>query len=714
MLGPAKHPAALGAAGAKVWAEIWDVIGPMLAQVMEHGKATRSRDLELHLESQGLSRGGYFSFSYSPIYDERGRGRRRVLPRHRDDREGHRRAAPHDAARSRGAMQRVREREGRLRRGRHGARRERARRAVRADLSRRRRRRDGRARCRRGDRGRRSRRRPRRVALGGADDLWGLGEVVRSGATGHARTVSRRGSPCCRRAPGRSPPHTAMVLPVQLPGQDRPRADSRRRREPDARARRLLPHLLRPRRDADRGRASPTRRRSRQERRRAAALAEIDRAKTAFFSNVSHEFRTPLTLMLGPLEDLLANAMGRCRRDGRRTLTLAHRNSLRLLKLVNSLLDFARIEAGRVEASYEPTDLAAADRGARERVPLGHRARRARARRRLRAARRAGLRRPRHVGEDRAEPSLERVQVHVRGRDQGRAARRAATTSSSRSATRASASPRRTCRSCSSVSTACATRARGRTKAPASVSRSCASSSSSTAATVAVESREGVGTTFTVRLPNGLSSTCRPSESAQRASSRRRGPARSRSSRKRCAGCPDDERERGRGARERAQPGRRGRARARPARRRQRRHARLRAAACSARTTTSWPSATAQQALDAIGARLPDLVLTDVMMPRLDGFGLGGGDSRRRAHAVAARHHAVGARRRGGAHRGSRRRRRRLSRQAVQRARAARPRRRRISRSRTARRARACVALPQRAARDADRGRAVRYLPHRA
>ena len=94
------------------------------------------------------------------------------------------------------------------------------------------------------------------------------------------------------------------------------------------------------------------------ERKRAEALAEIDRSKTAFFSNVSHEFRTPLTLMLGPLEDTLAqsNALPAADRD---RLETAHRNSVRLLKLVNTLLDFSRIEAGRIVASYEPTDVSA-------------------------------------------------------------------------------------------------------------------------------------------------------------------------------------------------------------------------------------------------------------------------------------------------------------------------------------------------------------------
>ncbi|HLG98631.1 MAG TPA: ATP-binding protein [Bryobacteraceae bacterium] len=93
-----------------------------------------------------------------------------------------------------------------------------------------------------------------------------------------------------------------------------------------------------------------------EERRRAEALAEIDRTKTAFFSNVSHEFRTPLTLMLGPLESLLRGD-GALAPQAREQVETAHRNSLRLLKLVNSLLDFSRIEAGRMKAVYEPVDL---------------------------------------------------------------------------------------------------------------------------------------------------------------------------------------------------------------------------------------------------------------------------------------------------------------------------------------------------------------------
>ncbi len=92
--------------------------------------------------------------------------------------------------------------------------------------------------------------------------------------------------------------------------------------------------------------------------RRAEELAALDRAKTTFFSNISHEFRTPLTLITGPVQELrtrLADAEPSVREE----LEVIHRNGLRLGRLVNSLLDFSRIEAGRMTARYEPVDLAA-------------------------------------------------------------------------------------------------------------------------------------------------------------------------------------------------------------------------------------------------------------------------------------------------------------------------------------------------------------------
>ncbi|PSB03214.1 diguanylate cyclase [Merismopedia glauca CCAP 1448/3] len=95
-----------------------------------------------------------------------------------------------------------------------------------------------------------------------------------------------------------------------------------------------------------------------QERQRAEALAELDRTKTAFFSNVSHEFRTPLTLMLAPLEEILPDCSSLLPPEHCEQLQMVHRNGLRLLKLVNTLLDFSRLEAGRMQAVYEPIDLA--------------------------------------------------------------------------------------------------------------------------------------------------------------------------------------------------------------------------------------------------------------------------------------------------------------------------------------------------------------------
>jgi len=94
-----------------------------------------------------------------------------------------------------------------------------------------------------------------------------------------------------------------------------------------------------------------------EERKRAEALAEVDRAKTAFFTNISHEFRTPLTLMLGTIEEALNDP--ELEGKSRKRIDVTHRNAMRMLKLVNTLLDFSRLEAGKVKAHFQLTDIAA-------------------------------------------------------------------------------------------------------------------------------------------------------------------------------------------------------------------------------------------------------------------------------------------------------------------------------------------------------------------
>ncbi|WP_313034991.1 ATP-binding protein [Massilia alkalitolerans] len=153
------------------------------------------------------------------------------------------------------------------------------------------------------------------------------------------------------------PPESALVLPVLTPGKQDPYgylvAGVSIRRALDADYLNFYELL-----GAAVGTAVGNVTAHEQEQRRAEELAKIDRAKTAFFSNVSHEFRTPLTLILGPLEDALQDAAEPLSPGQRRRIDLTQRNALRLLKLVNSLLDFSRIEAGRVQASYQPVDLA--------------------------------------------------------------------------------------------------------------------------------------------------------------------------------------------------------------------------------------------------------------------------------------------------------------------------------------------------------------------
>ena len=94
-----------------------------------------------------------------------------------------------------------------------------------------------------------------------------------------------------------------------------------------------------------------------EERKRAEALAQIDMAKTKFFSNISHEFRTPLTLLLGPVQDALndPNTLP----ENKKRMDVAYRNALRMQRLVNTLLEFSRIEAGRVEGKFSKVNICA-------------------------------------------------------------------------------------------------------------------------------------------------------------------------------------------------------------------------------------------------------------------------------------------------------------------------------------------------------------------
>ncbi|MGQ0811653.1 MAG: ATP-binding protein [Nitrospiraceae bacterium] len=203
---------------------------------------------------------------------------------------------------------------------------------------------------------------PRLVEAVGADDAppaiaWPFDDILRTGAPVMIHALDSRFGPLPG-GPWPEPAQKAMVLPIARAGQEAPYgfvvAGISPRRQPDVDYQSFLSLVA-----SQIGSAIANALAYDEERKRAEALAELDRAKTAFFSNVSHEFRTPLTLMLGPIEDLLARPLESPLSSAQDQLTVAHRNSLRLLKLVNALLDFSRIEAGRIQASYEPTDLSA-------------------------------------------------------------------------------------------------------------------------------------------------------------------------------------------------------------------------------------------------------------------------------------------------------------------------------------------------------------------
>ncbi len=351
-----KHPHALGQRMPECWHEIWDIIGPMLEGVLHRGEATRAEDLLLLLESNGYPEERYFSFSYSPIRDESGKVGGVLTPVKETTEKviGERR------------LRTLRDLASRTSEGRNVEAVCRLAAEVLAENDRSipfallyRASSDGRMARLVGHSGIEpgSVISPIEITLNAADaqSPWPIRRVLESVRVEPVDLSIHSGQ--LPTGGWSVPPTLAMVLPISVPGIDQAGtvlvAAVNPHKVLDEAYMRFLDQVT-----AQIGSATADALAYEEERKRAEALAEIDRAKTAFFSNVSHEFRTPLSLILGPLEDLLSQP-DETTAKGKEMLGMAHRNGMRLLKLVNTLLDFSRIEAGRVEASYEPTDLAA-------------------------------------------------------------------------------------------------------------------------------------------------------------------------------------------------------------------------------------------------------------------------------------------------------------------------------------------------------------------
>jgi signal transduction histidine kinase len=355
MLG-GRHPHALGQSAPQVWADVWEVVGPQATAVLYEGRSSWNEERLLIMERYGYPEETYFTFSYSPVADDTGgvggvfcavtEDTARVLGQRRlrtlrelaastvgamDATEVCRRAAtvlsdnPYDLPfvllylfDSTGAGARLAGTAG-----------------VVAEVP----------------------GAPPVIDLRQeADSPWLLRRVIEAGAPICLENIERQVG-VMPSGPWPISPSQALLLPLAQAGQDQLAGILIAGVSP-----------LRPLDEEYRGFCSlvatsiataiADARAYESERQRAEALAELDRAKTTFFSNISHEFRTPLTLMLGPLEQMLEAEDGAFMPSLREELVVVHRNGLRLLKLVNTLLDFARIEAGRIDASYEPLDLA--------------------------------------------------------------------------------------------------------------------------------------------------------------------------------------------------------------------------------------------------------------------------------------------------------------------------------------------------------------------
>lgn len=346
-----KYPWALGRPASEVWAEIWGDIGPRIEAVLSTGEATWDEGLLLFLERSGYTEETYHTFSYSPLRDDAGDvvGMLCVVSEDTERVIGERRMA---TLRDLGSDPSVLRTEQEV--------------LAFADQQLDRNRKDlpftltylfdGDAAWLAGATGVTPGLpvAPETLSLAGPEGVWPAAAL----AEGETRVAPLTGD-AFDDLPGGDwpePPVKALVVPLLQQGS--------------------VPYgffvaALNRYRDLDDGYRGfveltaghiasgiGSARNYEAQQRRAEELAELDRAKTTFFSNISHELRTPLTLIMGPVEELRTRLTD-ADEETRQELDVIHRNGLRLGKLVNTLLDFSRIEAGRMQARYEPVDLAA-------------------------------------------------------------------------------------------------------------------------------------------------------------------------------------------------------------------------------------------------------------------------------------------------------------------------------------------------------------------
>ncbi|GAA0251746.1 SpoIIE family protein phosphatase [Saccharothrix mutabilis subsp. mutabilis] len=346
-----KYPWALGRSASEVWAEIWADIGPRIETVLTTGEATWDEALLLFLERSGYPEETYHTFSYSPLRDDDGVvvGMLCVVSEETERVVGERRMATLRDLGSDPSAVRTEE-ETLAFSCRQLARNPRDLPFTVTYLSQD----DGGARLA-GATGIAAGHpaAPPVLAPDDPDGVWPLAAL-----RGESVLVELDG-PAFAALPGgdrSEPPTQALLVPLQRQG-GTPYGflvAGLNRYRPLDEAYRGFVELV-----AGHVAAGIASARSYQaQQRRAEELAELDRAKTAFFSNISHEFRTPLTLIMGPVEEL-RDRLAESDPQARDELDVVHRNGLRLGKLVNTLLDFSRIEAGRMRAGYEPVDLAA-------------------------------------------------------------------------------------------------------------------------------------------------------------------------------------------------------------------------------------------------------------------------------------------------------------------------------------------------------------------